>query len=67
MKLQDVWDLLEEHAKICGTHKLLVETVDGKEGWIPMVGTDMDYPVDVDLDVEVKNVYCPYCCRLIYP
>jgi hypothetical protein len=79
MKLEEVWSfLLEEHKKICGTHKLYVElkeptSAGTREGYIydADYGGDGTYDLQIDcfsdLDIEVENVWCPFCVRMIWP
>jgi hypothetical protein len=78
MKLEEVYDLLEEHSRVCGTHKLLVQLKrPTKEGYIEGyifeggygAGNENELEFDPDSDdweIPVENVYCPYCCEVIY-
>jgi hypothetical protein len=68
MKLEDVYDLFP--CPKCGnTQKFWVKAVDGREGWIPQVGLDDDFPFEdewEDLEVEVEYVWCTFCQTFIY-
>jgi hypothetical protein len=76
MKLYQAWDLFNSHnPNTCGTYKLYVKlkrpTADGcREGYIyedPEDGEDLLVFDWGDLEIEVESVWCPYCCRIIYP
>jgi hypothetical protein len=76
MRLEEAWDLFKKHGeKTCGTYKLWVTlkqptSCGMREGWIYEEPGDDERRLEIDdwndLNIEVEEVYCPYCCEIIY-